>query len=74
MGLDDIAHASLQDTLLVHSCLGRTVAGFHQLSDIGPVHFLLGEELRLITIVYHQVAAIIENATLMQQSRQRAQR
>ena len=42
---------------------------------IGRAHSTFSEEeLRLITIVANQVAAIIENATLMQQSRQRAQR
>ena len=76
MGLDDIAQAaSLRDTLLVPLVSGGRSLGFIQLSNhrSGTLSFS-EEELRLITIVANQVAAIIENATLMQQSRQRAQR
>ncbi len=76
MGLDDIAQAaSLRDTLLVPLVSGGRSLGFIQLSNhrSGTLSFS-EEEMRLITIVANQVAAIIENATLMQQSRQRAQR
>jgi PAS domain S-box-containing protein len=76
MDLDDIAQAaSLRDTLLVPLVSGGRSLGFIQLSNhrSGTLTFS-EEELRLITIVANQVAAIIENATLMQQSRQRAQR
>jgi len=76
MELDDIAQAaSLRDTLLVPLVSGGRSLGFIQLSNhrSGTLTFS-EEELRLITIVANQVAAIIENATLMQQSRQRAQR
>ena len=76
MGLADIAQAaSLRDTLLVPLVSGGRSLGFIQLSNHrqGMLTFS-DEELRLITIVTNQVAAVIENATLMQQSRQRAQR
>ncbi len=76
MGLSDIAQAaSLRDTLLVPLVSGGRSLGFIQLSNHRQETLTFTEEeLRLITIVANQVAAIIENATLMQQSRQRAQR
>ncbi len=76
LGLQDIARAaSLHDTALIPLQSGGKVLGYLQLSNHrqGPSPFT-EEELRLAQIVANQAAAIIDNATLVQETRQRARR
>lgn len=75
-GLDGIAQAaSLRETVLSPLTSGGQVLGFLQVSNHrnGSGSFS-ADELRLLTIVANQVAPVIENAALVQQARQRAQR
>jgi len=76
LGIRNLAQAaSLRDSALVPLLAGRRLIGFMQLSNhrSGVVAFS-NEELRLMDIVANQATAIIENAVLVQQSRQRAYR
>ncbi|RME86986.1 MAG: GAF domain-containing protein, partial [Anaerolineae bacterium] len=76
LGLQDIARAaSLHDTALIPLQSGGRVLGYLQLSNHrqGPAPFS-DEELRLAQIVANQAAAMIDNATLMQETRRRARR
>lgn len=76
LGIQNLAQAaSLRDSALVPLLAGRRLIGFMQLSNHrqGVVAFS-GEELRLMNIVANQATAIIENAVLVQQARQRAYR
>jgi GAF domain-containing protein len=76
LGIRNLAQAaSLRDSALVPLLAGRRLVGFLQLSNHrqGVIAFS-GEELRLMNIVADQATAIIENAVLVQQSRQRAYR
>ena len=67
--------ASLRDSALVPLLTGRRLIGFLQLSNHkqGVIPFS-DEELRLMNIIAKQATAIIENAVLVQQARQRAYR
>ena len=76
LGIQNLARAaSLRDSALVPLLTGRRLVGFLQLSNHkqGVIAFS-DEELRLMNIVASQATAIIENAVLVQQSRQRAYR
>ena len=76
LGIQNLARAaSLRDSALVPLLASRRLVGFLQLSNHrqGVVSFS-DEELRLMNIVADQASAIIENAVLVQQSRQRAYR
>jgi PAS domain S-box-containing protein len=76
LGIRNLAQAaSLRDSVLMPLLSGRRLLGFMQLSNHreGVVVFS-DEELRLINIVANQATAIIENAVLVQQARQRAYR
>ena len=76
LGIRNLAQAaSLRDSALVPLLAGRRLIGFMQLSNHrqGVVAFS-NEELRLTKIVANQATAIIENAVLVQQARQRAYR
>ena len=76
LGIQNLARAaSLRDSALVPLLAGRRLVGFLQLSnhEQGVIAFS-DQELRLMNIVATQAAAIIENAVLVQQSRQRAYR
>ncbi len=76
LGIQNLAQAaSLRDSALVPLLAGRRLVGFLQLSNHrqGVVSFS-DDELRLMNIVAGQASAIIENAVLVQQSRQRAYR
>ncbi len=76
LGLQKFAQAaSLRDTLLMPLLSSGRPLGFFQLSNhrAGSVPFS-PEELRLIRIIANQAASIIDNAMLVQQARQRAQR
>jgi PAS domain S-box-containing protein len=76
LGIQNLARAaSLRDSALMPLIAGRRLVGFLQLSNHkqGVIAFT-EEELRLMNIVADQATAIIENAVLVQQSRQRAYR
>ncbi len=76
LGLTDIAvAASLRDSALVPLVSEGEMVGYFQVSHHkgGPAAFP-DSELRLMNVVSDQAAAIILNAALVQQSRQRAQR
>ena len=76
LGIRNLAQAaSLRDSALVPLLAGRRLIGFMQLSNHkrGIIAFS-EEELRLMNIVASQATVIIENAVLVQQSRQRAYR
>ena len=76
LGLTDVAlAASLLDSVLMPLTSPGKMAGYLQLSrhTQGPREFS-ENELRLLHIVADQAAAIIENAVLVQQSRERAER
>jgi len=76
LGIRNLAQAaSLRDSALVPLLTGRRLIGFLQLSNHkqGVVEFS-DEELRLTNIIANQATAIIENAVLVQQARQRAYR
>ena len=76
LGIQNLARAaSLRDSALVPLLAGRRLVGFLQLSNHrnGATSFS-DEDLRLMKIVAGQATAIIENAVLVQQSRQRAYR
>ena len=76
LGIQNLARAaSLRDSALVPLLAGRRLVGFLQLSNHkqGVIAFS-DQELRLMNIVTNQATAIIENAVLVQQSRQRAYR
>lgn len=76
LGMNHLAQAaSLRETVLVPLSAGGHMLGYLQASNhrSGPTPFTQAE-LHLLMIVANQTASIIENATLVQQSRQRAQR
>ncbi|MEA4910191.1 MAG: GAF domain-containing protein, partial [Anaerolineaceae bacterium] len=67
--------ASLRETVLVPLSSSGRMLGYLQASNhSGGKHGFSKEEMHLLTIVANQAAPIIENATLVQQTRQRAQR
>ncbi|NMC53025.1 MAG: GAF domain-containing protein [Chloroflexi bacterium] len=76
LGLDTIARAaSIRETVLIPLMTGGKVLGYLQAAN----HKQAGapfsnDELHLLTIVSNQVAPIIENSALVQQTRLRAQR
>jgi len=76
LGIQNLAQAaSLKDSVLVPLLAGRRLVGFLQLSNHRQgVMVFSEEEQRLMKIVAKQATAIIENAVLVQQSRQRAYR
>jgi PAS domain S-box-containing protein len=76
LGIRNLAQAaSLRDSALVPLLSGRRLLGFMQLSNHrqGVTDFS-ENELRLMKIIADQATAIIENAVLVQQARQRAYR
>lgn len=76
LGLDYLAKAaSLRDTVLVPLNSGGRMLGFLQASNHrnGSAVFTQ-DEMHLLRIISNQCAPIIENATLVLQARQRAQR
>jgi GAF domain-containing protein len=76
IGLQKFAQAaSLRDTVLMPLLSSGRSLGFFQLSNHkdGQTTFS-AEELRLVRIIANQAASIIDNALLVQQARQRAQR
>jgi PAS domain S-box-containing protein len=76
LGLQDIAQAaSMRDTALIPLISSGRFLGYLQLSNHRQSEDTVSEEeLRLLKIVANQVAAIIDNALLVQQARQRNQR
>lgn len=76
LGLVGFAHAaSLRDTALVPLTSGGRILGYLQASNHRDGSLVFSQdELHLLMIIATQAAPIIENATLVQQSRQRAQR
>jgi PAS domain S-box-containing protein len=67
--------ASIQDTVLVPLTSSGRMLGYLQAGNhLDGSKVFSNEELHLLTIVASQAAPIIENATLMDQARQRAQR
>ena len=76
LGLQDLARAaSLRDAALVPLISGGRSLGFLQISNHrSPEAEFTSDESRLFNIVANQAAPIIDNATLVQQARQRAQR
>ncbi|MBN1370975.1 MAG: GAF domain-containing protein [Anaerolineaceae bacterium] len=75
LGLDYLAQAaSLRDTVLVPLNSGGRMMGYLQVSNHLEGDTFTQSELHLLMIVANQSASIIENASLVQQSRLRAQR
>ncbi len=76
LGLQDLAQAaSMRDTALIPLISAGRFLGYLQLSNHRQGKDLVStEELRLLNIVANQVAAIVDNALLVQQARQRNQR
>jgi PAS domain S-box-containing protein len=75
LGLDHLAQAaSLRDTALVPLNSGGHMLGYLQASNHRKGKLFSQNELHLLTIIANQATSIIENAMLVQQSRQRAQR
>lgn len=76
LGLQDLAQAaSMRDTALIPLLSAGRFLGYLQLSNHRQGNQLISQdELRLLNIVANQVAAIIDNALLVQQARQRNQR
>ncbi len=76
LGLQDLAQAaSIRDTALVPLISAGRFLGYLQLSNHRQGNTPISpEELRLLNVVVNQVSAIIENALLVQQARQRNQR
>ncbi len=76
MGFQDYARAaSWRDTALIPLISSGRPLGYLQISNHrNPDSAFLQEEMRLLNIVANQAAPIIENLTLVQQARQRAQR
>ena len=76
LGIQHVAQAaSLRDSALVPLLADERMLGYFQLSNHrqGLIAFS-EEELRLMNVVANQATAIIENAVLVQQARQRAYR
>ena len=76
MGFQDYARAaSWRDTALIPLISSGRPLGYLQISNHhNPEAAFSHEEMRLLNIVANQAAPIIENLTLVQQARQRAQR
>lgn len=76
LGLQDLAQAaSIRDTALIPLLSAGRFLGYLQLSNHRQGNQpITQDELRLLNIVANQVAAIIDNALLVQQARQRNQR
>ncbi len=76
LGLQDLAQAaSMRDTALIPLLSAGRFLGYLQLSNHRQGSQAISQdELRLLNIVANQVAAIIDNALLVQQARQRNQR
>ncbi len=76
LGLDSMAVAAgLRDTVLVPLTSSGRMIGYLQASNHSDGTTIFSQdELRLLLIIANQAASIIENAVLVQQSRQRAQR
>ncbi|PWH15993.1 MAG: hypothetical protein DDG60_04750, partial [Anaerolineae bacterium] len=76
LGLQDLAQAaSMRDTILIPLLSAGRFLGYLQLSNNRQTNpGISQDDLRLLNIVANQVAAIIDNAILVQQARQRNQR
>ncbi|GAP13812.1 protein containg PAS domain S-box [Longilinea arvoryzae] len=76
LGYDDLAQgASLHDSVLIPLTSGGRMLGYLQASNhVDGSSVFTQDELHLLMIIANQSAPIIENATLVQQSRERAQR
>jgi len=76
LGLDHIAQAaSLRESVLAPLSTGGRMLGYLQASNhTGGSRPFSQAELHLLVIIANQTASIIENATLVQQSRLRVQR
>jgi len=76
LGLDVLAHgASLRETALIPLSSGGRMLGYLQASNHsdGSITFSK-DELRILSIIANQAAPIIENVTLIEQTRMRALR
>lgn len=75
LGLHNLAVAAgLRETVLVPLASVGRVLGYMQVSNRINGGTFTQDEIRLLMIIANQAAPIIENATLVQQTRQRAQR
>ncbi len=76
LGLGALARgASLRETMLIPLSSGGRMLGYLQASNHAtPNQTFSPDELRLLVIVANQAAPVIDNFTLIQQSRLRAQR
>ncbi|PKN94620.1 MAG: hypothetical protein CVU44_05920 [Chloroflexi bacterium HGW-Chloroflexi-6] len=76
LGMSDMAQAaSIRDTTLIPLISAGRFLGYLQLSNHKLGHSQLNsDELQLLNLVANQVAAMIDNALLVQQARQRNQR
>ncbi len=76
LGLRDVSQAaSIHDTALIPLVSSGRFVGYLQLSNHKrETTALTQDELQLLNIVANQVAAMIDNALLVQQARQRSQR
>ena len=76
LGLDHFAKAaSMRESVLIPLSSSGHMLGYLQISNHLQGKRVFGkEELHLLTIIANQAAPVIENSTLVQQSRTRAQR
>ncbi len=76
MGFQDYSRAaSLHDSALVPLvCAGRSLGYLQIANHLRPEEAFSSEEMRLLNIVASQAASIIDNVSLIQQTRQRTQR
>lgn len=75
LGLREFSQAaSMRDTVMMPLISAGRFLGYLQLSNHRQGNDALDEERRLLNVVSNQVAAIIDNAMLVQQARQRNQR
>ncbi|MAT42591.1 MAG: hypothetical protein CL609_09635 [Anaerolineaceae bacterium] len=75
LGLDHLARAaSIRDSVLVPLTSGGVVLGFLQAANHQNGESFSQAEMHLLMIIANQAAPVIENTTLVLQSRQRTQR
>lgn len=76
MGFQDYSRAaSLRDSALIPLvCAGRSLGYLQIANHLRPEDAFSSEEMRLLNIVASQAASIIDNVSLIQQTRQRTQR
>ncbi|MBN2148577.1 MAG: GAF domain-containing protein [Anaerolineales bacterium] len=75
LGLAHLAQATgIQNTILTPLTSGGRMLGYLQVADKSDGSPFDQDDIRMLTIIAGQAAAIVENATLIKQSQDRAQR